>query len=385
MTLAVSQPRRRPRARRVLSDHFDPRLNSLNALRLLLATLVLVSHGIKFSGHDDPLGTLTGVVPRTGTGVDIGTVAVDGFFVLSGFLITASYLRTSSLPRYLWHRALRILPGFWACLIVTALVFAPLLSLVEHGRLGDYAVTGPDSATSFVTTNAGLLMRQFHIEGLAGGESLNGSLHTLFFEFLCYLVVAGLGALAVLRTRPVLVPVLAAVVWLVAVLDAGTGGLLTAGVEDGIGRELLLRFLLMFLAGAVLHLYAASVPVGPTTLALAGLVLVASLVWPEVYLLLAPLPLGLLLLTAGSSPALARVGRTRDLSYGLYVYAWPVQVLLLALGVAATGLLVYLALSLAVGLGLAMLSWRFVEAPGLSAKAWTPRFLLERGRSAGAA
>lgn len=348
----------------------DPRRNSLNALRLGLAALVLLSHGIKFGGSpQDWLGEWTGDVPWTGTGVDIGTVAVDGFFVLSGFLITASYLRTSSLPRFLWHRCLRILPGFWICLLVTAALFAPVIWLVEHGTLRDFPVTGADSASSFVTRNATLLIRQYPIEGLLQGTSVNGSLHTLFFEFVCYLLVGAIGLVGILRTRPGLVVLAAVGAWSAAGVDAVTGGALTGGAT---GRELLLRFVLMFMAGAVLHLYAARVPAGIGPAAAAGLVLLASFAVPEAYLLLAPVALGVLLLTLGSSTRLSRVGRERDLSYGLYVYAWPVQILLLALGVTDFGLGPYLALSLGLGLALAVVSWRWVESPALRAKSWTP-------------
>jgi len=360
-----------PKASHTLGGAFDPRVNSLSALRLALATSVLVSHGIKFAGsEDDPLGRLTG------TKADLGTVAVDGFFILSGFLITRSYLTTASLPRYLWHRCLRILPGFWVCLLVTAAVFAPLASLIEHGRPLDFALTGQDSALSYVRNNAAVQMRQFTIDGLLGGEAFNGSLYTLFYEFVCYLLLAAVGALAILRDRPGLVVLLTGACWSAALVDVVTDGALTGGV----GRELMLHFMLMFFVGASFWLYRHRVPLGTAPALVAAMLLAAAFVWAEAYLLLAPVALGLLLLGAGANPALSRVGRRRDLSYGLYIYAWPVQVLLLGLDVPAAGLAPYLLLSLGLALGLALVSWHAVEAHALAAKSWTFGSPISTGR-----
>lgn len=376
MVTATAPEARRARfrgPRQTLGGSFDPRNNSLNAMRLGLATAVLVSHGIKFNGsEDDPLGRLAGDARLSGTGVDIGTIAVDGFFVLSGFLITASFLTSSSWKRFMWHRFLRIFPAFWVCLLVTAAVFAPLAALLENGSATAFPVVGSESAASYVVNNAALRLRQEGIGDLLNGQ-FNGSLHTLFFEFLCYLGLAVLGVLGILRRRTMLVLACAALVWAAAAIDLTTGGVLTGG-GDHDSRELLLRFVLMFLAGAACQRYAAHVPVGAASLLLGLPLLVASIVWVDLYLLLAPLALAVLLLPLGARPELSRVGRRRDLSYGLYVYAWPVQALLLAASVPEdTGLLPYLLLSLVLALGLAVLSWYGIEARALSAKSWSPR------------
>lgn len=68
------------------------------------------------------------------------------------------------------------------------------------------------------------------------------------------------------------------------------------------------------------------------------------------------------------------VGRKRDYSYGLYIYAWPVQELLTMLNVPRWGLAVYTCLSLLGGLALAALSWHLVERPALRLKDWTPDY-----------
>jgi peptidoglycan/LPS O-acetylase OafA/YrhL len=94
------------------------------------------------------------------------------------------------------------------------------------------------------------------------------------------------------------------------------------------------------------------------------------------YALISPLAVAYLVLLFGASPRLARVGSRRDLSYGLYVYAWPVQATLLVMGAGAWWLPLYLVVSLVVALAMALLSWTFIESPALSLKSWTPNTLV---------
>jgi len=358
-----------------ITERFNPRNNSVNALRLGLAALVLVSHGYKFqTGKPDLVGQWTG------GSVDLGTMAVDGFFALSGFLIVRSYVSSPSLWRYLWRRCLRILPGFWACLLVTAFILLPIAQLLQYRTLDDFPLTGYASATSYLINNAALFIQQFEVRGLLDGQPVNGSLYTLFFEFMCYLGVAVLGVVGALRGRMWLVLAVATLLCGLVVTELATGGALTAG---HVARQVLLRFALMFVAGAVAQLWAHRLPLHIIGGLVAGIVLALALVAAAsvgsdpgstmAYLMLAPAAIAYLMLLAGASPRLHRIGAGRDLSYGLYVYAWPVQVLLLLVGAAGWLLPIYLTASLLLGLGMAFLSWTFVEAPALELKSWTPR------------
>src|SRR5580658_74946 len=101
----------------VLGD-LDLRNNSIGFLRFLFATMVIWSHAYGNGGFGyDPLARLN---PN---GATAGFLGVGGFFVLSGFLITRSYETVNSVGRFIWHRFLRIFPGFWVCLVVTAFGF----------------------------------------------------------------------------------------------------------------------------------------------------------------------------------------------------------------------------------------------------------------------
>lgn len=361
-----------------LAERLDPRHNSINALRLALAFCVLLSHSIKFStGGEDFVGSWTG------SAVDLGTMGVDGFFALSGYLIVGSYLSSRSTGRYLWRRCLRILPAFWVCLVLTALLIGPLTALFSSGTTDGYAWTGPNSAMTFMRDNALLLIRQFEITGGYGGESANASLYTLFYEFLCYLAVAAAGVLGLFRLHRSRIGILLGAGWLLALLAVFAAPTLLVGHTS---REVLLRFGSMFLFGGLAHFFAHRIRLSPAgylaaaaVLAAgmtAGLALPATAAGEErgmmIYTLLASPAIAYIVLGLGASTRFAHIGAKRDLSYGLYVYAWPVQATLVVLGAADWWQPLFLATTLALSLSLAYLSWTLIEAPALRLKSWTP-------------
>jgi peptidoglycan/LPS O-acetylase OafA/YrhL len=171
-----------------LATVFRGRSNSVGFLRWALAVLVVVDHSF-------PIGGFAGGVDSTwafSRGQDsLGGIAVAGFFVLSGFLVTRSWFSSGSVYRFIWRRFLRIFPGFWVCLIVTAVVFAPIAWWHEHRTLAGLFSLDTDSPWHYVTANFWLHIDQWNIDhlfassplvasGFAAG--LNGSLWTLLYE-----------------------------------------------------------------------------------------------------------------------------------------------------------------------------------------------------------
>src|SRR6476469_11072414 len=94
-----------PAACPTFADAFDPRRNAFAFLRMVLALMVIVSHGFALGGFGmDPLARFTNDAH------DFGGIAVAIFFLLSGFLITRRSLGATNAGRFLWHRFLRIFP-----------------------------------------------------------------------------------------------------------------------------------------------------------------------------------------------------------------------------------------------------------------------------------
>ena len=230
---------------RTLATCFDPRRNSLNALRLFLALLVIVSHAWPLGGF--------GEEPSIGS-ASLGAWAVQGFFVVSGYLITGSRLRSTFTP-YLWRRFLRIFPGLWVCLLVTALVFAPIAATFEPGD----DELDLHSLTALVAHNGvlerGHLQLGDTLSGVSFPYSWNGSLWTLFYEFTCYLLVGGL-LLARWRSARRSLTVVA-----FAACTAFHVGVTEFGLHAPDNVVMLAQLGMYFFAGAVLYAYADRVPV----------------------------------------------------------------------------------------------------------------------------
>jgi peptidoglycan/LPS O-acetylase OafA/YrhL len=347
----------------LLSDRFNPRRNLFDLLRLTLALLVVVDHGIvmRTGGH------------HTWGRSAIGDLAVDGFFILSGLLITRSYLSLSSFWRFAWHRLLRIMPGFLVCLVVTALVVAPVAALLT-GRSVTSVFTEEPSALRYIWGNAGLLITQYEIAGLLPENPnplvVNGALWTLVFEAACYALVGALGALALLRRARWSVPVVAVVVWCLTLAQE-------AGVEVLVGDDTL-RLLLAFLIGATMWLYADRVPMRSWLAVVAALVLLISIASLENYRLLGVVPAAYLLIWVGTCLPWSFSLR-QDLSYGVYIYHWPVLQLLAATALVTVPVPVFLLVGGAITGMVAFASWHLVEHPALLQKNRSLPRLLGRG------
>lgn len=339
----------------LLGSPFPYRRNSLNLFRLILAALVLYAHAYYIAGVEGG---------PSFNGENLGGWAVMGFFVLSGFLITRSRVRTSA-GTYLVHRIARIMPAFLVCLVVTAFVFGPLALVLQGRGLGGYLSTEP-TPFEYVWGNIALYIRQYGI-----GTTLvdvpypgvwNGSLWTLYFEFFCYVIVWALGSLAIYRRSLALV----ASVWVASVVVRLVTGLgITAGLDSDFIQ--LARLFPFFAAGSLVYfvidrwglnrvLGVAAIPVA------AVLMVFVPIVGGQ---LAAPLLAYALLYLSTIVPQPRWIAQN-DVSYGFYIYAWPVQQLTFLAGGMALGFAGYILTTVIITFVLAWLSWIVVERPAMT-------------------
>jgi peptidoglycan/LPS O-acetylase OafA/YrhL len=353
---------------------FNAKNNAFGFLRLLLAILVIFSHSFALGGFGiEPLHALT-----QGR-YNIGLASVAMFFVLSGFLIARSAAHSPSIGRFLWHRFLRIFPGYWVCLVVCACIFAPLMAYAESGSLTRIFSLPWNSPQSFMINNAGVLhLNGFSVEGAVmfrpnsiGGVLrhnpvpgvLNGSLWTLPFELGCYLAVAAVALVGLLRRARSLV----------LVLFAGLSCLHAFDCLDPqgfyryfpyVGVKQLVMLCLFFCAGSICFLYQEKIPFSRWLFAAALLLLWMSLA-AGVFGLVAPIAMTYAFLWLAFSLPFRRFDTRGDFSYGAYIYAFPVQQGLTLLGLPASGFAAYFVCSLLTTLLLAIFSYRLIEAPCL--------------------
>lgn len=331
-----------------ISGRLDPRNNALNFLRLVLAALVIVSHAAPIGGYGEAL--------RFG-GVQFGTLAVGGFFGISGYLITRSGVNSALLP-YLWRRFLRIFPGYWGCLIVVGLGFSALAGVSRGGW-------SPAIGMEYVLSNVTMVFVGDPLSGTLVGAPFpatwNGSLWTLRYELLCYIAVGFALLIPRIRRIRLVVPLAFAALTAVSVCVQFFGGPLA--VRD---IALLVPF---FLAGATLYRCSHRILINWKLASGAAALLLVVMMF-GFGKSLAALPVAYLCIWMGVvlPPSFRRIGSRNDLSYGMYLYGFPAQQMLVLAGAHHLGLLAFMVLGLAASVPLAAASWILIERPAMRLK-----------------
>lgn len=317
------------------------RHNNFDLIRLGAAVAVVVSHAYPLSegaGTPEPLAELSGHQ------ASLGGVAVITFMALSGYLVTSSALRSPSLARFLAARVLRIYPALLAVVLLTVVVVGPMLTTAT-----DYL----QSETGRYLLNATGLRVTYTLPGLFVDNpypaAVNGSLWTLEYELAMYaLVAAGLG-FGILRLGAILP------LWIAALAFTAIAP-----------SEPWAYFALAFLSGGVIVL--ARIPMRAAAAAVCALaIILATAAGVGMTLVLATCGAYLLVWLATSTRPIPITDRIGDLSYGTYLWAFPVQQTV-ALVTGSVAWWANAGLSLPIILALAALSWHLVERPALTWK-----------------
>ncbi|MCW2652482.1 MAG: acyltransferase [Mycobacterium sp.] len=334
-----------------LAQEFDPRRNALNAFRLALAMGVILWHCYVLTGRDVPFAPARQLFSE---------IWVDGFFAISGFLITSSWLENPRVRDYLVARALRILPGFYICLIVTAFVIAPIGVAIQGGPAAKLLLS--HAPIEYILKNSAVWMFQYDIgatpRGVPWRGTWNSSLWTLGWELLCYIGVAVLGVVGLLSRRWLL-PAAMALCW---------SGLLltTVFLPPSMPRDCA-RFVVMFLAGALLNQFRNLIPARWSFVVVSVVVVLLASLLPD-YRLVAAVPLAYAVIISAALIHNKRLRLRTDLSYGVYIYAFPIQQLLVICGLGSMNPIAFWAISAAASLPISALSWSLVEKPAMSLK-----------------
>jgi peptidoglycan/LPS O-acetylase OafA/YrhL len=362
------------RRRTSIDQSLNLKRNSLNFLRLVLVSSVIFTHASQLSNPASE-----GILHKT----TLGTPALYGFFGISGFLIAGS-AQQNGLIAYFWKRFLRIFPAFWVCLILTAFVFGLIGWFHSGGHFGcgvSCYFTESDGPLGYIFKNSQLWIRQPGIAGTLTGNALpqlwNGSLWSLYFEFLCYTLLAVASVAGLLRRRAV-IAVLTVALW-VALLVVTANPKLN-GQFNAFHYWVWMRMLELFpvfLAGSCVYLYRDKIPDSGRLALLSVGVFVAISAMPighnvPAYTLTSVDPASIFvvypLIYLGIHLPFQKIGAKNDYSYGLYIYGFPIQQLLVLFGVAAWGYIALCFMSLACTIPLAVLSWWLLEKHALRLK-----------------
>ncbi|WP_065427195.1 acyltransferase family protein [Stenotrophomonas indicatrix] len=335
------------------------RENNFDAMRIVAALVVIFGHAHPLSAQPDP--TLLGNA--------VQSVAVKIFFVVSGFLVAKSWWSDPHVGRFLLRRGLRLFPALFVLLALTILVLGPLFTTLP---IHDYVVS--EGTIRYFIYNM-VLYPVYALPGVFADNpypgAVNGSLWSLPVEVSMYLLLPVIAIIAALaRSKAVfvaisLIGIALSLYYLIAVPAEnqivwwGTGSRSVADVGP------------YFFLGAIVAVTPIERVLNPGGALF--LVAIAALFqlpqyWMQQLVLMMVLPYVVLSFSTTATPFISKAGRFGDPSYGIYLYGFPVQQALFAVGGISMGPLENTVFAVPIVVALAYLSWHLVEKRALSFK-----------------
>ncbi len=346
--------------------------NNFDFQRLIFAGFVLFTHAYALSGKS----TMDFFGIWTNDQIPLSYIGVRGFFVLSGYLILQSLDRSKNLIDYYWKRVLRLFPGLAFVLVLTVLLgfFA-----YQHPTLSYWA---NKEVWTYFPNNFSLYRLQMEISGVFEGNphssTINGSLWTICYEFTMYMLLSGL---IIFRKFPK---------FRTAFLGVST---LAFGIGMVFFTQELLPYAFFINAARLVELgtfflfgsFLASIKFEnfkyKDWLTAGSFVVMGIALYFEVYLRgFQFFTIGFITLGLGlkSTPYINTIGKKiGDLSYGLYIFGFPVQQALVYYF--HLDYLSLLLLSIPITMALAWVSWHLIEKRALKFKKTLPhQFLMDK-------
>lgn len=328
--------------------------NNFNLLRLLAALGVFVSHTVLITQGREAVPQIMWT---------LGTTCVWVFFVISGFLIAGSFERSSSIVAFMTARCLRIFPALFVCVIVTAFALG---ASQTHLPLAEYYA---DPQTyRFVFGNMSLFMETRELPGVFTNHPVSYAqvtFWTLKYEFICYLLLMIFGIMGLFRNQGNFLFFLgtALVLWMaVLIIEVASPAFFPFVVLT------FYKLALMFVLGMTAYMFRDRIWLSGALAA--ALVAATAFLWfTPLFHVLMPLTVAYSVLWAAYVPKgmVLHFNRVGDYSYGVYIIAVPIQQLMVAV-VPDHSPLENFAYSLLPTMGLAMMSWHFIEEPCLRQK-----------------
>lgn len=329
----------------LLSEKTDhTRNNNLDLIRLVAAVMVIWSHAYPIvlgKGAEQPLTALTDGQ------FSLGDLGVAIFFVISGFLVSQSMFRLDDLTGYAKARILRIFPGLIFCVLLSILLIGPIFTARSTA---EYFTNSQTYNYLIATTTLNFLSHFLPgvFESNPYGAYINGSLWTLKYEVLCYIMLALSWKLGIITKRRI------------ALLITGLALLYISTKNEHLIN--LAKLSLLFFSGSLFYLYRKQIKLDYRLLAASAAALAGFNYSGHLNLALPIFGSYVIIYIGYRWDQLLNCTRHGDLSYGLYIYGWPAQQMLIALHPEMT-VLQNIIFSIALAIPFAYASWHLIEEP----------------------
>lgn len=301
-----------------IDDLAAGRKNNFDFIRFVAASAVLFTHTFPLSGNNDSEPFLLLSNKQT----TLGHIAVAVFFIISGFLVSQSYERSSSIMSFTKARILRIFPGLLTVLLLSSFVLGPVATTLP---LNEYFKNGQ---TYQYLKGIFLYPLYWFLPGVFThnlySPSVNGSLWTIPTEFLCYIFVGiwGLASFLKYKRANLFLFILSFYMFVLRAAIWPDGGFRILGLPVGD----IVNLFVYFSAGMFVYAFRKNIPLDKYFAMISIVVLVFSVFFGgfmEAFVIFG----SYLVFYLAFSPAvkLSSFSKYGDFSYGIYLYAFPIQ------------------------------------------------------------
>ena len=345
----------------VLSKYTKSRDNNFNLIRFIAASLVLYSHSFALvtgSGDAEPL--------RNSIGMTFGTIAVDIFFITSGFLIAGSFFGRNNIFAFVWARVLRIFPA-----LIAAVAFCTFaIGLFFTTELASEYLSNKETYRYFLKNITLFFGVEYNLPGVFENTphkyAVNGSIWTLPYEVEMYAYLAIIGSILLYFQKWFNSNYLKSIFLCIAIIAVSAN--IVNHFQPFIDDKLI-RLFSLFFTGSAFYIWRDNIYLSLKIFLLLVILLSISIVEKEVFLIVYSISIAYLIFYIAYVPAgvIRNFNKVGDYSYGIYIYAYPVQQSIAAL-IPDVSIPMMIALSFFITLILSFLSWHLIEKKALKMK-----------------
>ncbi|MCU7938289.1 MAG: acyltransferase [gamma proteobacterium symbiont of Bathyaustriella thionipta] len=345
----------------VLSKYTDNRDNNFNLIRFIAATIVLYFHSFPLAlgpGFPEPVGRLIGM--------PLGGIAVDIFFVTSGFLIASSFFSRKNIIAFICARVLRIYPA-----LIMAVIFCVFFVGLFFTTNAAVDYFSDPQTVKFFKRNVTLFWGvKYDLPGVFSDNpfknAVNGSLWTLPYEVKMYSYLAIIGSVLFYIQRRFSKNILKITFLSIAILAVSINIINHFEVITSVKFSHLFS---MFFVGAAFYLYRDNIYLSSRLFLLIFMTLVVSIINKDLFFIVYSILLPYMIFYIAYVPSgnIRTFNKAGDYSYGIYIYAFPVQQSIAAIlpGISVFSMVL---LSFGITFALAFLSWHLIEKKFLKMK-----------------
>lgn len=338
----------------LLSKYTISRDNNFNLIRFIAALLVLFSHSFALStgsGDAEPL--------RAMIGMTWGSVAVDIFFITSGFLITSSYISRNNIIAFVWARFLRIYPA-----LIMAVIFCVFFVGLWFTTLNTWEYLLNPQTHKFILKNSVLFFGvEYQLPGVFNDvpwkNAVNGSLWTLPYEVKMYVILAFVLSIVVYLGKWTTFITFKNALFLIGLFSII---LYIANHFQPVLPEQFVKLFYMFFIGAAFYVWRDRIRLSSTWFFIALSLLLVSTINKDVCFIFYCFLLPYLIFYVAYVPSgyVRKFNSIGDYSYGIYIYAFPVQQSMAAI-IPDISVSTMIAYSFSITLILSVFSWHLIE------------------------